>query len=113
MLMTYLFVALVLAGSTVLATWAYKQAAHRRPTGLRAAVAHVGLAYILVRLVPPAVRLSTATFPHALAVIFGLAVITIPAVTYLLLSWIWLIVCLRDHLPSKPQSGHPALTDTR
>jgi hypothetical protein len=38
--------------------------------------------------------------------IIALAVITLPAMTYLLLTWLWLLACVQDAMGG-PSGGHP------
>ena len=97
---------LIVAGAVALALWSFTYFAARRPRGFGRAAAHVVLAYCVVHTSKPAVALSVTHIPHPFDLIVSLAVITLPAFAYLLLSWLWLLACVRD-IMSGPGSGHP------
>ena len=106
MVASHAFGPLMIAGSTALAIWALNRFDRRRPRDLRRAVAHVVVGYCAVHAVMPAVRLCAAGLPHPVAVVAGIALVTVPALTYLFLGWLWLLACVRD-LMMRPRGGHP------
>jgi hypothetical protein len=97
---------LLLAGGAALAIWSFTHFATRRPSDFKLAAAHVVVAYCVMHTARPAIRLLAAHIPQPFALILSIAVITVPAITYLLLSWLWLLACVRDVLP-RPRGGHP------
>lgn len=101
-----LFVLIVAAGAA-LALWSFSYFASRRPHGFRRAAAHVIAAHFLVHeAARPAVKLTVGHVPPPYAMVIALAVITVPALTYLLLTWLWLLACVRDAMGG-PSGGHP------
>jgi hypothetical protein len=101
-----LFVLIVAAGAA-LALWSFTYFASRRPHGPRRAAVHVVAAHFLVHEVArPTIKLTVAHVPPPYAMVIALAVITLPALTYLLLSWLWLLACVRDAMGGR-SGGHP------
>ena len=101
-----LLIGLIVVVGAALALWSYTYFASRRPRGFGRAAAHVILAYFVFHTAKPAVRLTVAHVPHPFAMIITLAVITLPAMTYLLLTWLWLLACVQDKMGG-PSGGHP------
>ena len=97
---------LIFAGGAALAIWSFTYFARRRPSGFKRVAAHVVLAYCVLHTARPAEKLCMAHVPNPAGMIISIAVITVPAVTYLLLSWLWFLACVRDVLP-RPRGGHP------
>jgi hypothetical protein len=106
------FILLVVAAAAALAIWAYTRISTRRPSSVKVALLHVALGYVAIHLMPLGAHAGMAIFPRDVGIGFGLAFVTTPAVTYLFLSWLWLLGCVRDALPSKPKGGHPVLART-
>jgi hypothetical protein len=97
---------LLFAGGAALAVWSFTHFATRRPSDFRVVAAHVVVAFCVLHTARPVIRLVAAHIPQPFAMIVSLAAIAVPAVTYLLLSWLWLLACVRDVLP-RPRGGHP------
>lgn len=90
------------------AVWTYLRFPSLRPGSLARAVAHVVISFGAFALLPLTLRLLLPLVPrHAQAVGVVLALL-IPALTYLLLSWVWLIARILHDLGGTPRGGHPA-----
>jgi len=100
-------------GLGLVAVWAYASYPGLRPGSLVRAVMHVAVSFGAFALLPTALAFLLPFLPsHALRPLFGLTLL-IPALTYVLLSWIWLIArLLHDLLGGKPRGGHPVTSQT-
>jgi ABC-type spermidine/putrescine transport system permease subunit II len=95
-------------GVAVLAVWVYVRLPHLKPKTLRAAAVHVLLSIATFSIAPIPVRATVHTLPLPLSVIVAIGAITIPALCYVLLSWVWFIARVIDAGTSTPRGGHPA-----
>ncbi len=95
-------------GLGAVAVWAHVRFPGLRPGSLVRAVAHVAVSFIGFALLPLTLSLLlplTASHTMRLCVVLALLIATL---TYLLLSWVWLIArILDDLLGGKPRGGHP------
>jgi hypothetical protein len=98
----------MLAGLGLVALWAYGRYPRLRPRSLRSAVLHVVISFFGFALVPPALGLLLPLAPsHAVAKYFVVALL-LPTLTYVLLSWVWLLArILHDLFGGTPRGGHP------
>ena len=98
-------------GLGAVAVWTYLRFPRLRPTSLARAVAHVVLSFAGFALLPVALSVLLPLMPtHEQAVCLALALL-IPALTYLLLSWVWLIARILHDLGGTPRGGHPAANE--
>jgi hypothetical protein len=95
-------------GLGAVAVWAYLRYPRVRPGSLVRAVVHVAVSFGAFALLPAALSVLPPLLPsHALQPYVVLALL-IPVLTYVLLSWIWLIArVLHDLLGGTPRGGHP------
>jgi hypothetical protein len=95
-------------GLGVVAFWTYVRFPSLRPGSLVRAVVHVAFSFVALSLLPAAIGLLAPLLSsHGLRVSTVLALL-IATLTYVLLSWIWLIArILHDLLGGKPRGGHP------
>jgi hypothetical protein len=95
-------------GLGAVAVWAYLRYPRLRPGSLVRAVVHVAVSFGAFALLPAALSVLLPLLPsHALQPYVVLALL-IPVLTYVLLSWIWLIArVLHDLLGGTPRGGHP------
>jgi hypothetical protein len=100
-------------GLGAVAVWAYVRFPSLRPGSLVRAVVHVAVSFAGFTLLPPAIGLlAPLVSSHGLRVAAVLALL-IATLTYLLLSWIWLIArILHDLLGGKPPGGHPVSSES-
>lgn len=96
----------MLLGLGAVAVWLHLRFPSRRPVSLVRAALHVALSFLAFALLPDALALVLAQVgPSPLRPYLVLALL-IPAITYFLLSWIWLLARLIDLLGG-PRGGHP------
>ena len=97
-------------GLSVVAVWAYVRYPKVRPASLIRAVMHVTVSFVCFTLLPTVLSLLLAlTHAHALRVAVAL-VLLFPLLTYVLLSWVWLIGRILQELFRGPRGGHPVPT---
>ena len=104
--------AAMLIGLGLVAVWAYVRYPRLRPGSLVRAVVHVLVSFAAFALLPAALSLLLPLLSsHELAPFVVLSLL-IPSLTYVLLSWVWLLArILHDLLGGTPRGGLPA--DTR
>jgi hypothetical protein len=95
-------------GLGLVAVWAYVRYPRLRPRSLVRAAVHVALSFAGFALLPTTLSLVLPIVPsHELAPYVVLALL-IPSLTYLLLSWLWLIArVLHELFDGTPRGGHP------
>jgi hypothetical protein len=98
-------------GLGAVAVWTYLRFPGLRPGSLARAVLHVAVSFGAFALLPATLAVLLPHVPsHALRPCLVLALL-ISLLTYVLLSWVWLIArILRDLLGGTPRGGHPAKT---
>jgi hypothetical protein len=96
-------------GLGVVAFWCYLRYPRLRPRSLVLAGVHVAVSFGIFALLPTAlaILLPIVAFPARYVVL----ALLIPALTYLLLSWVWLIARVLHGLSGGPRGGHPVATD--
>jgi hypothetical protein len=103
-----LFEPTMFVGVGVLALWAYVRLPRLRPGKIQLAIPHIVLSFGVLHLAPILVHVAVHSLSAPLSVIVAIGLITVPTLCYFLLSWVWLLACLRDFGPSTPRGGHPA-----
>jgi hypothetical protein len=93
-------------GLGLVAVWLYIRFPGRRPQTMTRAVIHVIVAFTLFNFVPYGIRPCQA-LPAPLSVAVFVAGFLLPALCYVLLSWLWLIARIQDLGNFKPRGGHP------
>ena len=102
-----MFETAMLLGLGAVAVWTRFRFPRLRPSSLVLAFLHVGVSLGVFVLVPAALALllPLAT-SHAELAFIALALL-IPSLTYLLLSWVWLVEWIIRYLHRGPRGGHP------
>ncbi len=98
-------------GLGAVAVWCYLRYPRLRPRSLVWAAVHVPVSFGAFALLPKLLSLLlpiTATRGQAVYVVL---VLLIPTLTYLLLSWVWLLARILLDLFGGPRGGHPIATD--
>lgn len=100
-------------GLGLVAGWAHVRYPRLRPASLVRAVVHVAVSFAGFALLPATLGLVLPLLTsHGLRIAVVLALL-MSTLTYLLLSWVWLMArILHDLLGGKPRGGHPAATKT-
>ena len=101
----------MLIGLGLVAVWMYCRYPSVRPATLAHAAVHVAVSFIGFLLLPTALHLFLPfVAAHALRVGVALALL-FPLLTYVLLSWVWLIGRIVQELFRGPRGGHPVATE--
>jgi hypothetical protein len=98
-------------GLGVVAFWCYLRYPRLRPGSLVLAAVHVAVSFGAFALLPLALRLLLPALPSPSQAPYIVLALLIPALTYLLLSWVWLLARILHDLLGGPRSGHPVATD--
>jgi hypothetical protein len=83
-----------------------------RPGSLLRAIVHVALSFGAFALLPSVLSLLLPLLPVRSALPYFVLTLLIPVMTYLLLSWIWLIARILQDMGSNPRGGHPVTGET-
>lgn len=98
------------AGLGLVAVWTYCRYPRLRPGSLLRAIVHVAVSFVGFALLPFILGLVLPLAPPHEGRYLVLALL-IPALTYLLLSWIWLLArILHDLFGGTPRGGRPVTT---
>jgi len=100
-----LFESAMFIGLGAVAAWTYVNYPKLRPTSLRWAALHVGVSFCAFALLPTLLDVLPRQPYVALALLF-------PALTYVLLSWLWLLARIIQILGGTPRGGLPAGTES-
>jgi hypothetical protein len=94
-------------GLGLVAVWAYFRYPRLRPASLVRAVVHVAVSFIGIALLPAALStLLPLVHGHALQLSIALTFL-ISTLTYLLLSWVWILARILQEVSGGPRGGHP------
>lgn len=93
-------------GLGVTAIWVYVRFPRLQPGSLVRAAVHVAVSFVGFALLPLGLRLMLPHLPHEQRPYLALALL-LPTLTYVLLSWVWLIARILDLLGGTPRGGHP------
>ena len=97
-------------GLGVVAVWAYVRYPKVRPASLARAAVHVVVSFVAFTLLPTVLSfLLPLTQTHVVRVSVALMLL-LPLLTYVLLSWVWLISRILQELLRGPRGGHPVPT---
>jgi hypothetical protein len=94
-------------GLGAVAIWFYLRYPGLRPRTIVRAAVHVAVSFGLFELTPDGLRLCLLLPPPASVAVF-VTLLLLPALLYVLLSWLWLIARLHELGSSTPRGGHPA-----
>jgi hypothetical protein len=98
-------------GLGAVALWAYVRFPKMRPQSLLRAALHVAISFIALSLLPELLGLLLPLVPTQSSRILLAVALLIPELTYVLLSWVWLIARIVALLGGTPRGGHPASTE--
>ena len=98
-------------GLGVVALWFYLRYPRLRPKSLGLAVAHVAVSFGVFALLPTALHFLLPAMPSPSDAPYVVLALLIPTLTYLLLSWVWLIARIMHDLFGGPRGGHRVATD--
>lgn len=93
-------------GLGAVAVWCYVRYPGLRPRTIVRATIHVGVSFGLFNLVPVGLRLCLL-LPSPVSILVFVPGMLLPALLYVLLSWLWLVARIHDLGNSTPRGGHP------
>jgi hypothetical protein len=95
-----------LSGTGFIAVWLYVRFPARRPRGIMRALTHVVLSFVAMEIGKDAVLATVNAVARPYSIVLALVAITVPVLSYVFLSWMWLAARLFD-LGRPPRGGHP------
>jgi hypothetical protein len=98
-------------GLGVVAVWAYVNYPRQRPRSLILAAVHVVVSFAAFALLPVLLSFVLPVLPTRASQPYVVLLLLTPALTYLLLSWVWLIGRILQELFRGPRGGHPVGTE--
>ena len=102
----------MLIGLGAVAVWTYVNYPRLRPSSLVRAVAHVAVSFAGFALLPMALTALLPLLPSRTSAPYVVLTLLIPVMTYLLLSWVWLIARILQDIGGNPRGGHPVSTES-
>ena len=102
----------MLIGLGVVAVWTYVNHPGLRPGSLIRAVVHVVVSFTTFALLPALLSVLVPLLPSQASQPYIVLTLLIPVMTYLLLSWVWLIARILQDIGGNPRGGHPASTES-
>jgi hypothetical protein len=100
----------MLIGLGLVAAWTYVNCPRLRPSSLIRAIAHVMVSFAAFALLPLLLSVVLPALPARPLQPYVVLVLLIPTLTYLLLSWVWLIARILQDIGGTPRGGHPVST---
>jgi hypothetical protein len=94
-------------GLGAVAVWAYCRYPRLRPRSFVGAAIHVAVSFVAFALVPATLGLLLPMMPSPAQAPYLVLAFLIPTLTYVLLSWVWLIARVLDLFGGTPRGGHP------
>lgn len=98
-------------GLGAVAVWTYVNRPRLRPRSLLRAVVHVALSFAAFAVLPASLTVLLPVLPSRALVPYVVLALLMPALTYLLLSWVWLLGRILHDLHGGPRGGHPVATE--
>jgi hypothetical protein len=105
--MREMFETAMLLGLGAVAVWTRFRFPRLRPSSLLVTFVHVGTSLGVFVLVPAALGVLLPLATSRAEVAFSALALLIPTLTYLLLSWVWLVEWVIRYLHRGPRGGHP------
>ena len=102
-----LFGPIAFGSIAVLALWAYVRWPRLRPATLARAAVNVAVSFVSFAATPMIVTTVMHETPGRLAVVVAIGGILVPSLTYVFLSWIWLLARIVEGTDSGPRGGLP------
>ena len=97
-------------GLGAVAFWFYLRYPRLRPRSLVLAAVHVAFSFGAFALLPLVLGLLLPITVSPRQGVYVVLVLLIPTLTYLLLSWVWLLALILHDLFGGPRGGHPVQT---
>ena len=100
----------MLIGLGAIAVWTYVNYPRLRPSSLTRAIVHVIVSFAAFALLPALLSVILPALPARTTQPYVVLALLIPTLTYLLLSWVWLIARILHDIGGTPRGGHPVST---
>jgi hypothetical protein len=94
-------------GLAAVAVWVYVRYPRIRPQSLVSAALHVAVSFIAFSLLPETLGFLLPLAPSRSSGLLVAVALLIPGLTYVLVSWVWLIARIVELLGGTPRGGHP------
>jgi hypothetical protein len=98
-------------GLGAVAVWCHLRYPRLRPRSLVLAAVHVAVSFGVFALLPLALRFLMPMMATRGQTVYVVLVLLISTLTYLLLSWVWLLARILHDFLGGPRGGHPVATD--
>jgi hypothetical protein len=99
-------------GLAVVAVWAHVRFPSLRPGSLLRAIVHVAISFGVFAALPVAIGFLLPLTPSPTLARYVVLALLIPTLTYVLLTWVWLLArILHDLSGGTPRGGHPASSE--
>jgi hypothetical protein len=95
-------------GLGAVAVWTHVNHPRLRPSSLIRAIAHVIVSFAGFAMLPALLSVVLPLLPTRASQPYVVLVLLILMLTYVLLSWVWLIGRILHEIGGKPRGGHPA-----
>jgi hypothetical protein len=109
--MRHIYMPSMFIGVGLIALWVHVRFPRLQPTTFRRALVHTAVSIGIFALVPYGAHASVVLLPTRVAI--AEACFVIPAFSYVLLSWLWLLARVRDYGGSTPRGGHTVRPSAR
>jgi hypothetical protein len=90
--------------------WTYVNYPRLRPGSLLRAIVHIAVSFAGFALLPTLLSVLLPLLPSSTSQPYVVLTLLISVLTYVLLSWVWLIARILEDLLRGPRGGHPAST---
>jgi hypothetical protein len=94
-------------GLGAVAVWVYLRYPALRPGSMMFAIGHVAVSVAVFDLSPLGIGVCRHLLPAPLSMVAFLVAVLVPTLTYVFVSWIWLIARLHEFADRPPRGGHP------
>jgi hypothetical protein len=101
----------MLIGLSAVAIWTYFRYPRLRPGSLVVAATHVAISFLGFALLPLVLHELLPLLPAPAEAPYVVLALLIPTLTYVLLSWVWLIGRVMHELFRGPRGGHPVANE--
>jgi len=103
----------MLIGLGLVAVWTYVNCPRLRPASLMRAFLHVAISFAAFASLPAAIGFLVPLAPTPALARYLVLALLIPTLTYVLLTWVWVLArILHDLFGGTPRGGHPATSET-
>jgi hypothetical protein len=98
-------------GLGAVAVWTHVNYPRLRPGSLLWAIVHVAVSFAGFALLPAVLSFLLPLLSVPSSQPYVVLALLIPVLTYLLLSWVWLIARILHDIGGNPRGGHPVSTN--